>query len=521
MPNLPTYRRRELPSTNIGAAPLPVSAANVAGDAIGQGIAALGGGVSDLGGSIAKIKQADNQNKDLLAESRLSTAIKDEELAYKELTEKDGDVNNYAGYRKQSIDRINALKDTLEWGNSTTKQRADLFASGWSSTFTRESEIGIISKRSEEAIKVTELNLVSSLSKLGATSGSEQELLNKRAEEAYREALSFKYGPDMIELFAQSAKSDGAKGRARNYALAGDFGTARKIINEEDFGDPKDRVAMLNAIDAIEAKATLDNDREIESELEVIDNIVTLPQDEFLAQAPAALERINKSEILPVKGKNDAGKEGQRKKINDRIKAIAEGKADPIGQFDPVAYSNIERRITQNSMMVKGTDITNLVGKGTSGGITAAQAKDLTALKKFYDGADILGTDLHRIYSGAIVGLRTSKTFSRDKADNALYAARASAALNAWAVKNPNATESDYQDFFDRLMDRSQMDNWGRGWFIREKEEQKVAIRENIQSFEEELGIETAEVISPSGEKGTIPVSQLKEALKEGYKEVK
>ncbi|KKK75954.1 hypothetical protein LCGC14_2868540, partial [marine sediment metagenome] len=183
------------------------------------------------------------------------------------------------------------------------------------------------------------------------------------------------------------------------------------------------------------------------------------------------------------------------------IKAISEGKVDPINQFDPIEYSRLVRRITRNSMMVKGTDITSRVGLGQNRGITTAQAKTLTALKKFYDGADILGTDLHRIYSGAIVGLRTSKTFSKNKADNVLYAARASVALNAWAVKNPNATESDYQAFFDRLMDRSFMDNWGRGWFARKPEEQRIAVRENIQAFEEELGIEIMPTITTKAER--------------------
>lgn len=305
---------------------------------------------------------------------------------------------------------------------------------------------------------------------------------------------------------------------------AATYNEARKLADSAKVFDADEKVALQKNINTaektIKTSIKVNNDTAIEAELQAIDDVVILPQDEFLASATETLRKINESEILPVKGKNGAGKEGQRKKINDRIKAISEGKTDPINQFDPSAYSKLERRITQNSMMVKGTDITSRVGRGQTGGITAAQAKDLTALKKFYDGADVLGTDLHRIYSGAIVGLRTSKTFSKNKADNVLYAARASSALNAWAVKNPNATEADYQAFFDRLMDRSFMDNWGRGWFARAPEEQRIAVRENIEAFEEELGIRNVKVISPDGKPGTIPAAQLEQAIKEGYKEV-
>lgn len=293
-------------------------------------------------------------------------------------------------------------------------------------------------------------------------------------------------------------------GNITNLYRSGGHAEARKVLEASSLSAPE-KENLDDEIDADERSTLssnkLNKEAAIEAVLQDVDDIITLPQDEFLASASEMLRKINESKILPVKGKNGAGKEGQRKKINDRIKAISEGKIDPINQFDPSEYTRLERLITQNSMMVKGTDITSRVGFGQDKGITTAQSKDLTALKKFYDGADILGTDLHRIYSGAIIGLRTSKTFSKNKADNVLYAARASSVLNAWAVKNPNATESDYQAFFDRLMDRSFMDNWGRGWFIREKEEQRVAVRENIQAFEEELGIEIMPTITTKAER--------------------
>ncbi len=150
MPKIPSYRRQRLPSTNVGAAPISTRAANVAGGAIGQGLQALGGGVSNLGQSLFKIQQADNQNKDLLAEAQLSTAIKSAELDYQDAISKDGDVNNYPGYRKQSIDKVNSLKDTIDWGTQTAHQKSKILTSGWESIFTRETEIGIVDKRSKE-----------------------------------------------------------------------------------------------------------------------------------------------------------------------------------------------------------------------------------------------------------------------------------------------------------------------------------------------------------------------------------
>ena len=351
----------------------------------------------------------------------------------------------------------------------------------------------------------------------GYASAGEIDLANQKVEQMYKDSV---IGPAKKAVLLDANTENYALGLSRR----GEYREAHEVVDASslDVGVKRTLDGMIDSDEAASLGANkIAYEAAIEAELQAVDEVIILPQDEFLASAPGMLRKINESEILPVKGKNGAGKEGQRKKINDRIKAISEGKVDPIGQFDPIAYNRLQRRITQNSMAVKGTDITNLVGRGEFGGITDAQARDLTALKKFYDGADILGTDLHRIYSGAIVGLRTSKTFSKDKADNVLYAARAMSVLNAWAVKNTNATEADYQAFFDRLMDRSFMDNWSRGWFARKPEEQRIAVRENIESFEEELGLKNIRVISPSGVKGTIPISQLNEALEQGYKEVK
>ncbi len=116
------------------------------------------------------------------------------------------------------------------------------------------------------------------------------------------------------------------------------------------------------------------------------------------------------------------------------------------------------------------------------------------ALKRFfvfYDGADVLGNSLHRTYTSAITGLKTAKRFSRNKTENIQFAAQARNVLDAWAVQNPDATEDDYQAFFDRIIDNSRMNTWSRGWFTRKAEEDRISIRENIEDIQKELAGET------------------------------
>lgn len=64
MPRIPQYRRKRVPSAEIGAAPLPVSAADIAGGTIGRGISALGKGVGDVGEFIHKVNIIKQQERD-------------------------------------------------------------------------------------------------------------------------------------------------------------------------------------------------------------------------------------------------------------------------------------------------------------------------------------------------------------------------------------------------------------------------------------------------------------------------
>jgi hypothetical protein len=61
MPRIPSYREQGVPSVNVGAAPRPLGAADVAGGAVGKGIVNLGIGLENLGTSIY---QKDKEEKE-------------------------------------------------------------------------------------------------------------------------------------------------------------------------------------------------------------------------------------------------------------------------------------------------------------------------------------------------------------------------------------------------------------------------------------------------------------------------
>ncbi len=64
MPRIPTYRRQKLPPTGVGAAPISPRAADVAGGAVGRGIAAIGRGVGDIGRRLFQVEQEKQKMRD-------------------------------------------------------------------------------------------------------------------------------------------------------------------------------------------------------------------------------------------------------------------------------------------------------------------------------------------------------------------------------------------------------------------------------------------------------------------------
>ena len=286
----------------------------------------------------------------------------------------------------------------------------------------------------------------------------------------------------------------GIEAQAFQLAAASGYDAASKMLSDPETvaglieaGMKREDVkSLLTDIDARlgqqEAADKVELDNAIEDEKQEIDNIFILPKKEFLDNVPAMLDSINNSTVLDVKEK-----EGQRAKINKRVEAIKAGSVDPIDQFDSKAYDDLSVRISRNSKQVKGTDISGRVGVGKRGGITVSQAEELTRLKNFYDGADALGNSLHRTYTMAITGLKTAKRFSRNETENIQLAAQARNLLDAWAVKNPDATEEDYQNFFDRLVDTSGLTRWERFWAGRNPAEERLATQKNIAEIQKEL----------------------------------
>lgn len=260
-----------------------------------------------------------------------------------------------------------------------------------------------------------------------------------------------------------------------------DLVKAQEVIKKSKLSeiDQLDIMTKLDTWDTKEQKAKEDI---TEAERKTIDDIFIKPTDEFLASVPNALDAINNSANMPVKDKEE-----QRKKINDRVNAIKEGKIDPVDTFDPQAYNNLAIRISKNSKAVSAGEIENSVGKGKKGGITVKQKEALFDLKKKYDSGDIIGNRLHSRYSDAVSGLRTSKAFSLNKVENVKLAAEAQSVLDSWAIKHPDATEDEYEDFFNRLVDTSNLSGWYT-FFTRKSKEQRTAIQENLKEMKTEIG---------------------------------
>ena len=240
----------------------------------------------------------------------------------------------------------------------------------------------------------------------------------------------------------------------------------------------------------IEAQMISNDKAAIEAELKYIDDKFILPQDEFLASVPDMLKRINESEILPVKGENGAGKEGQRKKIEDRIAAISEGKTDPVYEFDAEYFNQLSQRISNNPHGVSEAEINNAAGRGKNRGITAGengQQGQLIKTKRFLQN-DIANARLFSLYSDNINSLKQAKAFHQTKKKNDALAAEARTLLNAWATSE-SRTENDYRMFYDGLIDTIEMDGLSKGWFWTHKNTEQKIQSERMESYVRSLGV--------------------------------
>ncbi len=192
MPRIPTYRRQKLPPTNVGAAPISTRAADVAGGAVGQGLAQIGRGIGDIGQQLFRIEQENIRSKDLIAESDLKSIIELAEKGYKLKITEDGDTNNWENYRKEAEENIRTGAATLNWGTTRSQKLSGRMINDWSKNFLASSTLDVAKRNIDTAIEATEQDYITDP--------------NSSNEANYRQALSAKLGPEEIDSEIKDAR---------------------------------------------------------------------------------------------------------------------------------------------------------------------------------------------------------------------------------------------------------------------------------------------------------------------------
>ncbi len=490
MAKIPTRVSQVIPSGRVAGAVIPFDIADTGQGIEAQGLAGLGRGVGDLGISLGRIAFAEGTSQ---ADSARVAAGSRINLLETELSTIN-DTEQYDAKLKEALEDIKVLRPDHVIGGEQFDDFLERTIPQW------QTGVNILKiKQTQSNIEGRYILDLAEARTLGRLDLANELTVNARdktgaitPEQAARDltissALIEKINNKKAEEFVLDAAFAAWESTVTKKDPSGDLKVALQVVEDSNIDD-KSRIEgeIKSRIVNRRAEAKLDLANAIEAEKQSIDDIFILPREEFLTKSIDTLEAINSSTILSVKDKEE-----QRAKINKRIEAISTGKIDPVDQFDPKAYDSLSIRIARNSKAVNSTDISSRVGLGKQGGITTKQSEELTRLKKFYDGADVLGNSLHRTYTSAITGLKTAKRFSRNKTENIKFAAQARSILDSWAIQNPDATEDDYQAFFDRLIDNSRMNTWARGWFTRKAEEDRISIRENIEEIQKELAGET------------------------------
>ena len=315
--------------------------------------------------------------------------------------------------------------------------------------------------------------------------------------EAAATALEGNIDPQQLELMtAQVNKEIDAANDGREEIAALDviFGQLSAIRDPKTGRfDPKEAMRQVTIMEGLtepqrnglEARITSlkdIQDQETEEQKIEIDTASVAPQSEFLANYSDIIAGIDGSVLLTVKDKEE-----QRKKVNARFNDLKAGKVDPINTWDADAYTNLAIKIRRSPYSVKISDIRGKVGLGEKGGITADQSDVLTELWRTYTGADVVEKGRHAVYSSAINGMRTAKAFSLDKTENSIMAAEAMTLLDAWAIKQEDPTDVDYQNFFDRLTSTADLSWWDRFWVGNDKYEGRLAVGRNLAKLQQEV----------------------------------
>lgn len=455
-----------------------------------------GEGLKEIGLTISEIGKRKVASQDSLAISKVNNSQQLTEAKMRDFMVRNPDPSKW----EAEIERLATEQAKEATGldvSAATQDKIKVSQDAFQQLFKNEFRIQQAQTIIKADIDVTGADLI------GAIADNDGSVIGQQAEdlarEAHEDALLRGEAPEVAAIQFKETLTEGKKAFYENRsklnvdvatALIEEMNTKKKKLGtkgeDADGLNAKDFDDIINSAKTFISRETAtvkhNNDAAIEAEKQTLDDVFIQLQDEFLQSVTQAMDKINTSEILTVKDK-----EQQRAKINKRLDAIKAGKVDPVDEFDPEAYERLAIKISRNSKSVKSTDISGLVGNGDINGLTIRQAEELTKLKKFYDGADVIGNSLHSTYTAAMTGLKTAKAFSKNKVENTRLAAQARSALDSWAVKNPDATEEDYRNFFERLIDNSRMNTWGRGWFTRESEENRIAVRENLAEIQQEL----------------------------------
>lgn len=104
---------------------------------------------------------------------------------------------------------------------------------------------------------------------------------------------------------------------------------------------------------------------------------------------------------------------------------------------------------------------------------------------------ETVSNEIYKQYSSAITNLKTSKVFSADLTENINLSIKAQQLLRRFAEENPDATEKEYAEFFNKLIE-NQARWWailpgGRPWSGRRKQaELRASIPRNIEAIQKE-----------------------------------
>lgn len=140
----------------------------------------------------------------------------------------------------------------------------------------------------------------------------------------------------------------------------------------------------------------------------------------------------------------------------------AGGNEDPTEQYDPQTYAGLQAACDLSPKEISEGQIYSFVGNGKDGGITIQQAKSLAELRKRNLDETRMGSiqkELHQRYQGILKGMYRADMFGTGP-DAATNYAETANKLTVFANTNPNATTTDFEDYFARLTAEKKQDGW-------------------------------------------------------------